>query len=88
MRYLTVNEKKDLYSKGIWTGKPSWSEHKWPQLVQSPDGHWYGVRAGWKMVIHQDFKEGDVFSLLSSDCEWLSRGPTGDWRNSLEQRPA
>ncbi|WP_447742454.1 hypothetical protein [Pseudomonas laurentiana] len=87
MRFLTTEEKKDLYGKGIWTGKPGWDEHAWPQVVQSTDGHWYGVKAGWKMNIHQDFKEGDTFSLLSSDCEWLARGPTGDWRNSLEGRP-
>lgn len=88
MRFLTTEERKDLYGKGIWTGKPGWDEHAWPQIVQSNDGHWYGVKSDWKMNIHQDFKEGDTFSLLSRDCEWLARGPIGDWRNSLEQRPS
>lgn len=87
MRFLTTEENKDLYGKGIWTGKPGLAEPPWPQVVQSNNGNWYGVKAGWKMNIHQDFKEGDTFSLLSSDCEWLARGPTGDCRNSLQQRP-
>lgn len=88
MPHPSVEEKKTMYRLGVNTGKPDWSEHEWPQLVQSPDGHWFGVMAGWKMIIHQDFKEGDVFSLLSSDCEWLAYGPVIDWRNSLEQRPS
>ena len=69
--------------------KPKWNSHKWPQIVLHPSGRWYGVRAGWKMSIHNDFKEGDTFSLLSDDCEFLKYGDTcaTNWRESLEQRP-
>ena len=86
MSHLTPDQKKDLYRVGIHTGKPEWKDHDWPQIVQANDGHWYGVVAGWVMRIHQDWKEGDVFSLLSRDCEWLGYGPVIDWRNSLERR--
>lgn len=87
MRNLTTEQKKDLYRAGIHTGKPGWEEHEWPKIVQTNDGHWYGVVSEWVMHIYQDWKEGDVFSLPSRDCEWLAHGPVIDWRNSLESRP-
>lgn len=68
--------------------KPDWSTHDWPQIVQNNNGNWFGVKAGWKMDIHEDFKEGETFSLLSEDGQFLKRTKIlGDWRQSLESRP-
>ncbi len=67
--------------------KPSWDSHNWPQIVQSAGGHWFGVKAGWEMSVHNDWK-GDELCLLSDDGEFLKYGnPSANWRQSLEQRP-
>lgn len=69
-------------------GKPSWSSHAWPQIVQDSSGNWYGVRDGWTMSIVRQFK-GDELNLLREDGEFLQRGtPSQNWRTSLEKRPS
>uniref|UniRef100_A0AAU6W291 Uncharacterized protein n=1 Tax=Pseudomonas phage Touem01 TaxID=3138548 RepID=A0AAU6W291_9VIRU len=69
--------------------KPEWSSHDWPQIFQTSDGNWYGVRAGWDLKAHiSGGWKGDEVSLLSDDGKFIKYGePSPDWRDSLEQRP-
>lgn len=69
--------------------KPEWSSHDWPQIFQTSDGNWFGVRAGWDLKAHiSGGWKGDEVSLLSDDGKFIKYGePSPDWRDSLEQRP-
>ena len=70
--------------------KPGWANHQWPQIFQNEDGHWFGARAGWDFKAHIGGGwKGEGVSLLRDDGEYLQSGEVlGDWRDTLERRPA
>lgn len=67
--------------------KPKWGSHKYNRIIQTDDGHWYGLKDNCTPHITNEWK-GDQLHLLREECEYLQTGEViGNWQDTLEQRP-